>query len=209
MRQHFFRWLSSLPPRLHQYFNHQTPFLRPPYPSKGLTSIRVSISIPSSTATEPLASRQPASARHAILLTRWCVRCDPSLYKRVAGGGSDIPSTRRLQRAWRAPPSSPSSEDHSHSTSSASQSTSTSAPKDPYQPPVDRTTIFLGYTSNLISSGLREIIRFLAQNRMVDCLVTTAGGIEEDVIKCLGGTYLGEGGFEEDGAGLRKKGLVV
>lgn len=36
-------------------------------------------------------------------------------------------------------------------------------------------------------------------------MVTTAGGIEEDFIKCLGSTYLGE--FDLDGAGLRKKGM--
>lgn len=66
-------------------------------------------------------------------------------------------------------------------------------------------TLFLGYTSNLISSGLREIIRFLAQNKYIDCLVTTAGGVEEDFIKCLGSTVLSE--FSLDGATLRKKGL--
>ena len=65
-------------------------------------------------------------------------------------------------------------------------------------------TLFLGYTSNLISSGLREVIRFLAQYKLVDCLVTTAGGIEEDFIKCLGSTVLGA--FELDGADLRKRG---
>lgn len=46
-------------------------------------------------------------------------------------------------------------------------------------------TIFLAYTSNMISSGIREHIRFLVKNKLVDCLVTTAGGIEEDLIKCL------------------------
>ncbi|CAD6590579.1 MAG: Deoxyhypusine synthase [Tremellales sp. Tagirdzhanova-0007] len=66
-------------------------------------------------------------------------------------------------------------------------------------------TLFLGYTSNLISSGLREIIRFLAQHRLIDCLVTTAGGIEEDFIKCLGSTVLGD--FHLDGTELRRKGL--
>jgi deoxyhypusine synthase len=65
-------------------------------------------------------------------------------------------------------------------------------------------TLFLGYTSNLISSGLREILRFLAQYKLVDCIVTTAGGIEEDFIKCLGQTILGD--FAMDGAGLRKRG---
>lgn len=68
--------------------------------------------------------------------------------------------------------------------------------------------IMLGYTSNLISSGLREIIRFLVQNRYISGIVTTAGGIEEDLIKCLGNTYLTpEGRFDVEGSGLRKRGL--
>lgn len=46
-----------------------------------------------------------------------------------------------------------------------------------------RCKIFLGYTSNLISAGVREHIRYLVQHRMVDVLCTTAGGIEEDFIK--------------------------
>uniref|UniRef100_A0A915K7V3 deoxyhypusine synthase n=1 Tax=Romanomermis culicivorax TaxID=13658 RepID=A0A915K7V3_ROMCU len=66
-------------------------------------------------------------------------------------------------------------------------------------------TIFLGYTSNMVSSGLRDVIRFLVQHNMVDCLVTTAGGIEEDIIKCLSPTYLGD--FHLDGAYLRKNGI--
>ena len=40
-----------------------------------------------------------------------------------------------------------------------------------------RTRIFLGYTSNQISSGQREVLRFLVQHKMVDVIVTTAGGI--------------------------------
>uniref|UniRef100_A0A3P8YMD2 deoxyhypusine synthase n=2 Tax=Esox lucius TaxID=8010 RepID=A0A3P8YMD2_ESOLU len=66
-------------------------------------------------------------------------------------------------------------------------------------------TIFLGYTSNLISSGVRESIRYLAQHRMVDVIVTTAGGVEEDFIKCLAPTYLGE--FSLSGKELRQKGI--
>ena len=49
-----------------------------------------------------------------------------------------------------------------------------------------RCTVFLGYTSNMISCGNRDIIRYLCQHKMVDCIVTTGGGIEEDFIKCLG-----------------------
>ncbi|KAI8048662.1 DHS-like NAD/FAD-binding domain-containing protein [Syncephalis plumigaleata] len=66
-------------------------------------------------------------------------------------------------------------------------------------------TIFLGYTSNLVSSGLRETIRYLAQHRMIDCIVTTAGGVEEDIIKCLAPTFLGE--FDLSGKFLRERGL--
>ncbi|KAF9428553.1 hypothetical protein BGZ94_001992 [Podila epigama] len=65
--------------------------------------------------------------------------------------------------------------------------------------------IFLGYTSNLVSSGVREVIRFLVQQSLVDCLVSSAGGIEEDFIKCLAPTYLGE--FSLEGAKLRRQGL--
>ena len=66
----------------------------------------------------------------------------------------------------------------------------------------------LGYTSNLISSGLREIIRFLVQHKYISGICTTAGGVEEDLIKCLGDTYLTpESRFDIEGAGLRKKGL--
>ncbi|KAF2680581.1 Deoxyhypusine synthase [Lentithecium fluviatile CBS 122367] len=67
------------------------------------------------------------------------------------------------------------------------------------------TTIFLGYTSNLISSGLRETLRYLVQHKHVSAIVTTAGGVEEDFIKCLAPTYLGS--FSTPGAGLRAKGL--
>lgn len=68
-----------------------------------------------------------------------------------------------------------------------------------------RCNIFLGYTSNLISSGLREVIRFLVKHNHVSAIVTTAGGIEEDFIKCLGKTYIAD--FNLDGADLRKKGM--
>lgn len=69
----------------------------------------------------------------------------------------------------------------------------------------EKVKIFLGYTSNQISSGNREIIRYLVQHRMVDCLVTTAGGIEEDFIKCHAPFFLAD--FRLDGAKLRAKGI--
>jgi len=69
----------------------------------------------------------------------------------------------------------------------------------------NKATIFLGYTSNMVSSGLRDIFRYLVKNRKVDVVVTTAGGIEEDIIKCLGNFVIGD--FRAKGAELRKKGI--
>ncbi|XP_034084751.1 deoxyhypusine synthase-like [Gymnodraco acuticeps] len=72
-------------------------------------------------------------------------------------------------------------------------------------PCLNSCTIFFSYTSNLISSGVRESIRYLAEHKMVDVLVTTAGGIEEDLIKCLGPMYIGD--FDMPGKHLYKIGL--
>ncbi len=88
----------------------------------------------------------------------------------------------------------------------------------------DKAFIFLGYTSNMVSSGNRDIIRFLVENKKVDCLVTTAGGIEEDIIKCFGDFVLGDSekmdlsdpdapiriwssGFKASGSELREEGI--
>lgn len=65
--------------------------------------------------------------------------------------------------------------------------------------------VFLGFTSNLVSSGIRDTFRYLVEHRMVDVVVTTAGGIEEDLIKCLAPTFKGD--FSLPGAYLRSKGL--
>lgn len=70
---------------------------------------------------------------------------------------------------------------------------------------VDNAFIFLGYTSNMVSSGLRDIISYLVQNNKINVLVTTCGGIEEDIIKCLGSFKMGE--FNADGAKLRDNGI--
>lgn len=69
----------------------------------------------------------------------------------------------------------------------------------------DDCKIFLGYTSNLVSAGTREIIRYLVQHKMVHVIVSSAGGIEEDFIKCLAPTYIGD--FALKGKDLRMKGM--
>ncbi len=65
--------------------------------------------------------------------------------------------------------------------------------------------VFLAYTSNIISSGLREIIAYLVKNKKVDVIVTTAGGVEEDYIKCLKPFLLGE--WKVNDTYLREKGI--
>jgi deoxyhypusine synthase len=65
--------------------------------------------------------------------------------------------------------------------------------------------IYLGYTSNMVTTGNREIIRFLTEHKKIDVLATTAGGIEEDFIKCLGDFKVGE--FNLSGKDLRKKSI--
>jgi len=65
--------------------------------------------------------------------------------------------------------------------------------------------IFLGYTSNMVSSGLRDIFRYLVENKKVNAIVTTTGAIEEDIIKCLGDFILGD--FRASGKELREKGI--
>jgi len=69
----------------------------------------------------------------------------------------------------------------------------------------DKAFIYLGYTSNMVSSGLRDIFRYLVQQKKVNIVVTTAGGIEEDIIKCLGNFILGD--FRASGRLLREKGI--
>eukprot|EP00494_Astrolonche_serrata_P023365 UN23623 len=67
-----------------------------------------------------------------------------------------------------------------------------------------RCTIFLGITSNMISSGTREVIRYLCEHNMIDCIVTTGGGVEEDFMKCFTPHY--HGAFNLPGKELRLKG---
>ena len=66
-------------------------------------------------------------------------------------------------------------------------------------------TIYLGYTSNMVSSGLRDIFRYLAEHKKVSVIVTTAGGIEEDFVKCFGAFKIGK--FSSSGELLHEKGV--
>jgi deoxyhypusine synthase len=54
------------------------------------------------------------------------------------------------------------------------------------------TKLVFSYTSNIVSSGHREVIRYMCQHKLVDCVVTSCGGIEEDFIKCQNHFYKGK-----------------
>ena len=69
----------------------------------------------------------------------------------------------------------------------------------------EKALIFLAYTSNMVSSGVREAIKYLVEHKYIDVLITTAGGIEEDVIKSLKPFVLGS--FDADGSFLYNQGI--
>lgn len=69
----------------------------------------------------------------------------------------------------------------------------------------EKATIFLAYTSNMVSSGNREIIKYLVKNKKVEVLITAAGGIEEDIIKSLKPFVLGQ--FDVSGRMLFEHGI--
>ncbi len=55
----------------------------------------------------------------------------------------------------------------------------------------DKSKIFLSFTGNMISSGNRELIRYLVKNKYIDGITTNAAGIEEDIIKSIKSFHLG------------------
>ena len=69
----------------------------------------------------------------------------------------------------------------------------------------EKAKIFLGYTSNMVSSGNRDVIKYLVKHKKVDVCVTTAGGIEEDLMKCMGDFILGD--FRASGKELYENGV--
>jgi len=69
----------------------------------------------------------------------------------------------------------------------------------------DNATIFLGFTSNMGTCGVRENIKYLVKNKLVHVLATTFGAIEEDIIKCFKPWVLGD--FRANGEYLFNEGI--
>jgi len=53
----------------------------------------------------------------------------------------------------------------------------------------NKAKIFLTFTSNMVTSGLRGFFAQLCQLRIPSILVTTSGSLEEDIIKSFGGKF--------------------
>lgn len=66
--------------------------------------------------------------------------------------------------------------------------------------------IFLSFTSNMASSGLRGLFAQMIEKGLADVVVTTVGSIEEDFIKAHKGKFF-VGSFEEDDKKLGDEGM--
>jgi len=67
----------------------------------------------------------------------------------------------------------------------------------------DKSTVFLTFTSNMVSSGLREVFAQMAKEKLVGAIITTVGSVEEDFIKSEKPFLLGS--FDLDDKELNKK----
>jgi deoxyhypusine synthase len=69
----------------------------------------------------------------------------------------------------------------------------------------ENATIFMSFTSNMASSGLREIFAEIVKEKLVDVIITGVGSIEEDVMKSHKPFLMGS--FEMDDVDLHRIGV--
>jgi len=69
----------------------------------------------------------------------------------------------------------------------------------------DKARVFLSFTSNMASSGLREVIAALCRKKLVDCIITSTGSIEEDVMKTRAPFLLGR--FDANDTEVKENGM--
>lgn len=70
----------------------------------------------------------------------------------------------------------------------------------------DNAKIFLTFTSNMVTSGLRGFFAQVINLGMADVIVTTVGGIEEDIMKASGEKFK-VGNFDSDDVELHEQGI--
>jgi deoxyhypusine synthase len=68
-----------------------------------------------------------------------------------------------------------------------------------------KATVFLTFTSNLVASGLRGLIKEMCKRKFVDAIITAGGSLDHDLIKSAKKYELGS--FMLDDAELHKKGI--
>jgi deoxyhypusine synthase len=66
--------------------------------------------------------------------------------------------------------------------------------------------VFLTFTSNMVTSGLRGFFAQLIKLGIPDIMVTTVGSIEEDIMKAMGEKFI-IGDFQTDDVALYEKGV--
>ena len=70
----------------------------------------------------------------------------------------------------------------------------------------ENATTFLTFTSNMVTSGLRGFFAQLIKLKIPQVIVTTAGAIEEDIMKAIGEKFQ-IGNFEADDVELHEQGI--
>jgi len=70
----------------------------------------------------------------------------------------------------------------------------------------ERTVIFLGLAGAMVPAGLRKIIVYLIQHRLIDCLVSTGANLFHDTHETLGRFHF-QGTHLADDVKLQKKGI--
>jgi deoxyhypusine synthase len=53
----------------------------------------------------------------------------------------------------------------------------------------ENVTVFLSFTGNLVSTGLRGLLAKFIERGFVDVIITTAGALDHDIAKSMGGKY--------------------
>jgi len=69
----------------------------------------------------------------------------------------------------------------------------------------EKAKVFLSITSNIVSSGLREVVASMCERKLIDAIITTTGSVEEDVMKTKFDFSLGE--FDSDDSLVKKMGM--
>ncbi len=70
----------------------------------------------------------------------------------------------------------------------------------------DNARIYLTFTSNMVTSGLRGLFAQMVRDGLADVVVTTTGAIEEDIMKATGEDFL-VGGYSPDDTSLYERGM--